>query len=161
MNHLTRILSLLILVSTTVFFTNCGGGDDPEKSEEEVQLDKLKAAQWTILSVTYDGGDKSADYPGMTLTLSGTFSEAGTYNYTSTATTWPSKSPWKKEDTWKFKPGSVGTTITRLSDDQDMTYTLSNSDKQLTISFQYLGEGFINGRVETVEGPWTFVFTRP
>jgi hypothetical protein len=51
--------------------------------------------------------------------------------------------------------------ITRLSDDQDMTYSLSNSDKQLSISFTYSGEGFFNGRVETVEGPWTFVFTRP
>jgi hypothetical protein len=161
MNHLTRILSLLILVSATVFFTNCGGGDDPEKSEEEVQLDKLKASQWTILSVSLDGVDKTTDYTGMTLTLSGTFTEGGTYNYTSIATEWPPKSPWKKDDAWKFKSGSVGTTITRLYDDKDMTYELSNSDKQLTIEFTYSGEGFFNGRVESVDGPWQFIFTRP
>lgn len=161
MNHLTRILSLLILVSATVFFTNCGGGDDPEKSEEEVQLDKLKASPWTIESVTGPGGNKTADYPGMTLTLSGSFSAGGVYNYTSTASPWPSLSPWKKEDTWKFKSGAVGTTVIRLSDDEEMTYTLSNSDKQLSISFNYIGTGFQNGRVESVDGDWTFVFTRP
>src|SRR5687767_10898051 len=108
MNHLTRIFSLLILVSAAVFFTNCGGGDDPEKSEEEVQLDKLKAAPWTIESVTGPGGNKTADYPGMTLTLSGSFSAGGVYNYTSTANPWPPKSAWKAEDTWKFKTGAVG-----------------------------------------------------
>lgn len=162
MNHLARIFSLLILVSATVFFTNCGGGDDPQKSEEEIQLDKLKVAQWTILSVTSSpGGDKTSEYPGMTLTLSGSFSAGGTYNYTSTATSWPSKSPWKKDDTWKFQSGAVGTTIVRLSDDEEMTYTLSNSDKQLSISFNYTGPGFFNGRTESVEGDWTFVFTRP
>jgi hypothetical protein len=161
MNHLARILSLLILVSATVFFTNCGGGDDPEKSEEEVQLDKLKASPWTITSVTGQGGDKTTDYTGMTLTFSGTFSAGGVYHYTSTATSWPSLSPWNEEDDWKFKSGSVGTTIIRLSDDEEMTYTLSNSDKQLEISFNYVGAGFPNGKVENVEGDWTFIFQRP
>jgi hypothetical protein len=160
MNHLARILSLLVLVSAAVFFTNCGGGDDPEKSEEEIQLEKLKAAQWTIQSVTVDGGDKTQDYPGMTLTLSGSFSPGGTYNYTSTATSWPVKSAWKEEDTWKFKSGAVGTTLIRLSDDEEMTYTLTNSDKQLSISFNYVGPGFENGRVGSVDGDWTFIFTR-
>lgn len=161
MNHLVRILSLVILVSVTAFFINCGGGDDPEKSEEEVQLDKLKAAPWAIQSVTGPGGNKTADYPNMTLTMSGTFSAAGVYSYTSTASPWPLKSPWKKDDTWKFKSGAVGTTVVRLSDDEEMTYTLSNSDKQLSISFNYLGGGFTNGKVASVEGDWTFVFERP
>lgn len=161
MNHLSRILSLLLLVSAAVLYSNCGGGDDPEKSEEELQLDKLKASQWTLVSAN-DGSDRTAEYPGMTLTLTGTFSAGGTYSYTSSASSWPVKSPWKKDDTWKFKPGSVANTIIRLSDDQEMTYTLSNSDKQLTIAFNYVGPGFENvGRVEIVEGDWTFTFTRP
>jgi hypothetical protein len=162
MNHLARILSLLILVSAAVFFTNCGGGDDPTKSEEEEQLDKLKAGQWTIVTVTGPGGDKTADYNGMTLTVSGTFAAGGVYNYTSTANPWPALTAWKKEDTWKFKPGAEATTLIRLSDDEEMTYSLSNSDKQLSISFNYIGSGFPNGgRVASVDGDWTFVFERP
>jgi hypothetical protein len=160
MNQITRIFSLLILVSAGIFYASCDGGDDNNKSEEELQLDKLKAAQWSLQSAS-DGTDRTTEYPGMTLTFSGSFSAGGTYNFTSNATSWPSLSPWKKEDTWKFKASSVGNTIVRLSDDQEMTYLLSNSDKQLSISFTYSGPGFFNGRVASVEGPWTFVFTRP
>ena len=161
MNHLSRILSLLILVSAVVFLSNCGGSDDPEKTEEEIQLDKLKAGQWTIQSVTNDGQDRTTEYPGMTLNYSGTYSSGGTYNYTSTATSWPSVSPWEDTGTWKFVSGSVGSKIIRLFDDVEMTYTLSNSDKQLTLAFSYAGTGFKNGRVSKVEGSWSFVFTRP
>ncbi len=160
MNHLTRIFSLLILVSAGLLYSGCSGDDDPSKSEEEVQLDKLKVAQWTLQSAN-DGTDRTSEYPAMTLTFSGTFSAGGTYSYTSSATSWPSLSPWKKDDTWKFQAGSVTSTVVRLSDDQVMTYSLTNSDKQLSISFTYSGPGFFNGRVESVDGPWTFVFTRP
>jgi hypothetical protein len=160
MNLLSRVLSLLLLVSAALLYTNCGGDDDPEKSVEEVQLDKLKAAQWTLLSAN-DGTDRTSEYPGMTLTISGTFSPGGSYSYTSNATSWPTLSPWNEVDTWKFKAGAEGNTIIRLSDSQEMTYTLANSDKQLTINFTYSGGGFDNGRVEVVEGNWSFVFTRP
>jgi hypothetical protein len=161
MNHLSRIFSLLLLVSTTLFLSNCGGGDDPEKSEEELQLDKLKAGQWTLLSAS-DGTDRTAEYPGMTLSFEGTFSAGGTYSYTSSATSWPPVSPWEDVGTWKFISGSVSNKLIRLSDDVEMTYTLSNSDKQLSLSFNYQGAGFNNaGRVEVVEGDWVFTFTRP
>ena len=160
MNLITRIFSLLLLVSAVVFFSNCGGGDDPEKSEEEIQLDKLKAGTWTLISAS-DGSDRTSEYPGMTLTYSGTFSAGGTYSYSSTATSWPPISPWEDAGTWKFVSGSVANKFIRLSDDEEMTYTLSNSDKQLSISFNYTGPGFNNGRVESVEGDWVFTFTRP
>ena len=160
MNLITRIFSLFLLVSAVVFFSNCGGGDDPEKSEEEIQLDKLKAGTWTLISAS-DGSDRTSEYPGMTLTFTGTFSAGGTYSYSSTATSWPSKSPWQDEGTWKFASGSISNKFLRLSDDEEMTYTLSNSDKQLSISFNYIGAGFENGRVESVEGDWVFTFTRP
>ncbi len=160
MNHLSRILSFLLLVSVTLFLSNCGGGDDPEKSEEELQLDKLKAAQWTLISAS-DGSDRTSEYTGMTLSFTGTFSNSGTYSYTSSATDWPSASPWQKDGTWKFVSGSVNNKIIRLSDDVEMTYTLSNSDKQLSLAFNYTGPGFNNGRVAVVEGDWVFTFTRP
>ena len=161
MNHLSRILSLLLLVSAVIFFSNCDGSDDPEKTEEELQLDKFKAGQWTIQSVTNDGTDRTSEYPGMTLSYSGSYSPGGTYNFSSNATSWPTASPWEKTGTWKFVSTSVGSKITRLSDDVEMTYELTNSDKQLKLSFDYAGPGFNNGRVSKVEGEWVFIFTRP
>lgn len=159
MKHVSRLLSLLILVSAGLFYVGCDGGDDPEKSQEELQLDKLKAT-WTLQSAN-DGTDRTDEYPGMTVTISGTFSEGGTYNYTSDADSWPSVSPWKAIDTWKFKTGAVGSVIVRQSDLLDMNYSLSNGDKTLTISFNYTGTGFSNGRTASVTGDWDFVFTRP
>jgi len=158
MKHLARLFSLLILVSSGIFYASCDGGGG-EKSQEELQLDKLKAT-WTLQSAN-DGTDRTDEYPGMTVTISGTFTEGGTYNYSSTATSWPSVSPWEDNGTWKFKAGSVANAIIRQSDLQEMTYVLSNSDKTLTISFNYQGPGFNNGRIESVTGDWDFVFTRP
>lgn len=161
MNHLNRIFSSLLLVSAAILTINCGGGDDPEKSEEEIQLEKLKASAWTLLSAS-DGTDRTSEYPGMTLTFAGSFSAGGTYSYTSSATSWPSISPWSQDDSWKFVAGSASNKIIRLSDDVEMTYALTNSDKQLSLSFNYTGPGFNNaGRVEVVEGDWVFTFTRP
>ena len=162
MNHLTRIVSLVMLVSVGLFYTGCDGGGDDEKTQEQIQLEKLVSSSWTLISAS-DPTDRTSEYPGMTLSFSGTFAnEGGTYSYTSNATSWPDVSPWKKDDSWKFQSGSVGNKIIRLSDDQVMTYTLSNSDKQLTIAFIYSGTtGFNNGRVASVAGNWEFVFTRP
>jgi hypothetical protein len=160
MNHLSRILTVLLIVSVGLLSFNCGGSDDPEKSEEEIQLEKLKAGPWSLLTAN-DGSDRTSEYPGMTLTFTGTFAAGGTYAYTSSATSWPSPSPWEDEGTWKFVSGSVGNKVVRLTDDVEMTYTLSNSDKQLSLVFNYTGTGFSNGRTEEVEGTWTFTFTRP
>lgn len=158
MKHVARLFSLILLVSATISYTGCSssGGD---KSTEELQLDKLKFT-WTLQTAN-DGTDRTDEYPGMTVIISGTFSEGGTYNYTSTADSWPSISPWKADDTWKFNAGSVTSGIIRQSDLQEMNYNLTNSDKTLTIDFVYSGPGFNNGRTESVEGNWEFVFTRP
>ena len=155
MNILARSLSLFLLVSAGLFYAGCSGGDDP-KSVEETQLDKLKAT-WTLQSAD-DGTDRTSEYPNMTVTFSGTFTTGGLYNYASDADSWPSVSPWNDIDTWKFEPGNETNTIIRQSDIQEMTYSLTNSDKTLTISFNYQGPGFSNGKVT---GSWEFVFTRP
>jgi len=151
----------LILVSASFSYTGCKKDDD-KQSEEEIQLGKLRSDQWTLVSAA-DPSDRTSEYPGMKLTISGNFSEGGTYQYTSTATSWPSVSPWKKDDSWKFQAGAVGSIIVRQSDLQVINYTLSNSDKTLTLNFVYpdSGPGFNNGRTESVAGNWTFVFTRP
>ncbi len=164
MKHLAHILSLFVLVSAGLFFSSCGGNDPSSTSEEETQLNKFKFT-WNISSVTLAGAttpNKTSEYPGMTTTFSGTFSAGGNYNYTSTATSWPSVSPWKANDTWKFKSSSIGNTIVRSDDGQEMGYSFSTDGKTLTINIDnYTGTGYNNGRVTSVLGDWTFVFTRP
>ena len=159
MKHVARFFSLIVLVGAGFFYASCDG-DDNKKSEEELQLDKLRST-WTIQSVTNDATIRTDEYPGMTVTISGTFSEGGTYNYSSDADSWPSVSPWKAIDTWKFNPASIGNKIVRQSDLQEMTYVLSESDKKLQIDFNFQGQGFNNARTQSVTGNWTYVFTRP
>jgi len=158
MKHVARLFSVILLAGAGFFYMSCDD-DDGGKSEEELQLDKLKAT-WTLQSAN-DGTDRTDEYPNMTMTITGTFASGGTYNYSSDADSWPSVSPWKAVDTWKFKSGSVGNTIIRQTDLLEMDYSLTNSDKTLTISFNYSGTGFNNGRTESVDGDWDFVFTRP
>ncbi len=160
MKYVARLLSLFLLVSAAIFYASCDGSDGPETSQEETQLNKLKGT-WNIQSVDNDGTDRTDEYPGMIVTFAGTYSEGGTYNYTSDADAWPSVSPWKALDTWKFKSGSVPTIFIRQSDFTEIEYTLSNSDKTLTLDFSYTGPGFANGRTESVTGRWIFVLTRP
>lgn len=160
MKYVARLLSLLLLVSAGIFYASCDGGDDPQKSQEETQLEKLKGT-WNIQSVNNDGTDRTDEYPGMTVNFAGTYSEGGTYNYTSDADSWPSVSPWKALDTWKFKTASVTSIVIRQSDMTEINYALSNSDKTLTLDFNYEGPGFNNGRVESVTGHWIFVLTKP
>lgn len=158
MKRVTRLFSLLLITSIALLYVGCDG-DDPKKSEEETQLDKLRGT-WNIESVENDGTSRTDEYPNMTLTVSGTFTTGGTYNYTSDADEWPSVSPWNDVDTWKFKSSAVANTITRQSDLVEMTYTLSNADNTLTVDFAYAGPGFNNARTESVSGDWTFVFTK-
>ena len=160
MKYVARLLSLSLLVSATIFYASCDGSGDPETSQEETQLNKIKGT-WNIQSLDNDGTDRTDEYPGMTVTFAGTYSEGGTYNYTSDADSWPSVSPWKALDTWKFKSGSVPSIVIRQSDLTEIEYTLSNSDKTLTLEFSYTGPGFANGRTESVTGGWVFVLTKP
>lgn len=158
MKFVTKWRSLITLFAAVLVLSSCGG-DDNEKSEEELQLDKLRGT-WTLSSVQNDGVDRTDEYPNMSITLSGTYTSGGTYNLASVADEWPSISPWKATDTWKFAPDNVGTIIVRQIDLQAMNYSLSNSDNTLTIEFTYGGQGYNNGRTESVGGNWKFTFTR-
>jgi hypothetical protein len=160
MKYVARLLSFSLLVSAAIFYASCDGSDDPETSQEETQLNKLRGT-WNMQSVDNDGTDRTDEYPGMTVNFAGTYSEGGTYNYTSDADSWPSVSPWKALDTWKFKAGSVPTIVVRQSDLTEIEYILSNSDQTLTLKFSYEGPGFANGRTESVTGAWEFVLTKP
>ena len=157
-----KFVSKWVLFTTlfaAILVLNGCGGDDPEKSEEEVQLDKLRGS-WTMTSVDNGGVDRSDEYPGMKISLTGSYTEGGTYGLTSTATEWPSISPWSKDDTWKFNTATPSSIVVRQSDLTDLNYTLSNSDSQLRIEFNYSGDGFHNGRTASVGGNWVFTFKK-
>ena len=161
MKVLARILSLFTLLAVATLYTSCGGNDPDPKSDEEIQLDKLKANQWVIFSADLDGTNRTADFTTttpMTLTFTGTYSNPGGTYLMQVNGSRPNPNPWPQSSEWKFG-ANVLTQMIRTDDDLGMNYTLT--DTQLTISFTYTGAGFMGGRVEQVEGDWTFVFDKP
>ena len=158
MKMFSRILSLMIVSSLGLFYAGCGGKSGDTDPVEKVQLSKLSST-WTISSVTLDGAPRT-DFTGFTLTIAGAFSSAtpkGPYTYTCAGTR-PNPSPWPASGTWKFG-ANPKTDLLRLDNpDQEMTYTLT--DTQLTIDFNYTGDGFAGSRVNQVSGNWEFIFTK-
>lgn len=158
MKFATKWFAFITLFASVLVLGSCDSGGG-EKTEEEIQLDKLKGT-WTMTSVENDGVDRSDEYVNMVITLGGTYTEGGVYTLSSDADEWPSISPWNDDDTWKFNTSDVENFIVRQSDLNPMKYTLTNSDAQLTIDFEYGGPGFKNSRTSSVTGNWTFTFTK-
>jgi hypothetical protein len=151
------MLSILVAVCMAAALTNCDDDGGGGSSEEQAQLDKL-VGTWTLSSASLDGTARTTDFPGLTLTLSGTFSQGGTYAYSFSGTR-PNPSPWPASGTWKFD-ANPSSQIIRLDDGQKMNYSLGNGNAQLTIEFNYQGAGFAGSRIEEVAGNWQFVFTK-
>ncbi len=158
MKMFSRILSLLILSSLGLFYAGCGGKSGGTDPVEKVQLAKLSNT-WTISSVTYNSAPRT-DFGGFTLTIGGPFSTAtpkGPYTYTCGGTR-PNPSPWPEKGAWSFGADPKIDLLRQDSPDQAMTYVVT--DSQLTISFNYTGDGFKGSRINQVSGNWVFVFTK-
>ena len=156
-----RILSLLILVAIAAFYTSCGGNDDKKKTDEEVQLGKLKSV-WTLVSAN-DGQDRTGDFTNLKLTLEGNYVEGGTYNYSFTGHR-PDPSPWPVEGTWKFGTNKL-TDIIRDPGSQNeiaMNYQVTDGNLIITFNVQDGSDGWPGGdsRIRSVSGDWTFEFTK-
>lgn len=156
---IARILSLVVLASIATLYVNCGGDDPKADSKEKIQLGKLVGA-WNLQSVT-ENGDANTNFVGVVTTISGTYgSDGGTYNFSSTGT-FPDPSPMPKTGTFKFGSDPL-TQLIRLNDNFPMSYSLTNGDKSLSITLTgYTGAGFAGGRVNNVQGNWTFNYTKP
>lgn len=160
MKLITRILSVLILFSATLFYTSCKD-DKKKKPQEQVQLEKLTTT-WELTSAS-DGQDRTADFPNLILTLSGNFSQGGTYNYSFTGTR-PNPSPWPVSGTWKFG-ADVSQDIIRdpgTSSEIEMDYEVTDTGLIISFTVPDGSAGWQGGtsRTNSVEGNWVFEFQK-
>ena len=155
-----KILSLLVIGLITIFYAGCNKNDDKKKTEEETQLGKLKSS-WNIVSAN-DGDDRTADFTGLILTVSGNFVQDGTYQYSLTGTR-PNPSPWPASGTWKFGTNKSSQIIRDPGTASEIPMTYVVSDSELTLSFEVPegSEGWTgSGRIQSVTGQWTFTFSK-
>jgi hypothetical protein len=162
MKLVSRILTLLVLAGTTVFYSSCGGGDGDSKSETDQQLEKLNGT-WVIQAdadVTQDGKAPAFGYKDMELKIS---APAGSTTFTWTMTGRPDLSPWASQGTFEF--GDPVASKLKRSDDatittDDITITYSVTDTELIMTFDgFVGAGY-QGRTKSVEGDWHFEFAK-
>jgi hypothetical protein len=157
MNLISRIVTLLILVSATIYFSACDGGGDNKKSEKEVQIDKL-VGTWKVTpggSVTSeDQGDVTSDYASFEIAITKESAEAMSF----TTTGRPAKlTPWPPNGTLTFGT-PVASKLIRGDGNVQISYVVSGNNLTLTLD-DYSGTGY-NGRTEGVAGDWTFNLTK-
>lgn len=156
-----RLLSLSILVVVTMFYTGCKDKNEDPDSVEKQQLEKL-VADWTLESATDSQGDRTSDFSGLVLHVTGNYTGDGkSYGYNFTGTR-PDPSPWPESGFWKFgtnkatelirDPGTTG--------EIPMTYTVSATDLTISFTVPDNSPGWPGGRIENVIGQWTFTFTK-
>ncbi len=157
MKYSSRILSLLILVSMTVFFAGCDKGEDNKKSKKDQQIAKL-VGTWNFQSGTFDG--ELEGYDDFTLVIDG---DAGDDVLTYDASGRPAgKGPWPMGGDLSFGADVLHDLIRDegSADELEMTYTVT--DNSLTIEFDFTGTGYEGdgARTENIEGTWVFNFTK-
>ena len=156
-----RVLSLLILVVLSTFYAGCKKDEPDPDTEEKKQLDKLLGS-WTLQSAN-DGSDRTADFPGLVLSLSGNYKEGGIYNYSFTGTR-PDPSPWPQSGTWKFGTNKATEMIRdpNSSSEIPMTYEVTASELIIRFNIPDGSSGWEGGtsRIKSVVGNWVFTFTR-
>ena len=150
MKKLTYLFSavILLVVLTTI---GCKKDDGGSLSEEEQQLEVL-AGTW-VATVVNDGVQDRTDYSGFTLTLNKemTYSTAGG----------PDLLPMPEAGAYIFGTNVKSQLILEPNDaNMVVGYTVSSDGKTLTLTFTYQGDGFTNTRTNSVNGDWTFTFTK-
>jgi hypothetical protein len=143
----------VILCASCVMLSYSGCKKKPPEPEPitDQQLDILTKGTWKATAVTL-GGVAQTGYTGFQITFTGTKGQT-TFQYASTGR--PALSAWESSGTLTFDAVTPATTLGR---DDGVTVTYGASSTQLTMSFQYNGNGY--SRVGEVSGQWAFTFSQ-
>lgn len=156
MKALRAVLSIAVLGSI-IAFSGCG----PKGGNSEPLPDKqfgLLSKTWKASTVSFGGTDKTSDWTGFTLTISGTKGQASSYAYSCTGR--PKPSVWKDSGSWTFGDCDATTTnddpATQIcrDDGAKITYSIDAAGKNLQLAFNFSGAGYT--RVSNVSGDWVF-----
>ncbi len=150
----SKFLIMLTLLGVSASFWQCGSSSSSTPNPQDEQLKKLTKTWYAKgLPVTFNSAPVTG-YDGFTLTMTGTNGQ-NTFNYTAAGRPSGIKTPWNSAGTFTFGTGSNFSTL--LTRDDNIVVTYSVSDTQLQMTFTYVGAGY-TGRTSNVEGTWAFTF---
>lgn len=154
MKYSSRVLSLLAVVSSMVFFASCDKGEGNKTSKQDEQIEKL-VGTWEAVDVDLDNTTPDG-YDDFKIVITG---DAGDDELGYTASGRPDPTPWPQTGSFSFG-SNVLEDLIRDNDDLAIDYEVTGTT--LTLSFTYEGDGFDGDVARTTEigGDWTFTFQK-
>jgi hypothetical protein len=138
-----KTVAIWIAVFSVSVFVGCDGGE-PSIPEVERVAAILTSTTWRVESVTIDGVNETASFPGLTLRFN-----ASSYTTTNGAIVWPASGTWSfADDTAKKIDRSDGVVLTL----EDVSTTA------LTVSFDWEKTTLGEGRAFSIAGKHEFTF---
>jgi hypothetical protein len=154
MKHLSRIPSLLILVSSVLFLAGCNKDDDGGTETDEL-ISKLSGT-WNATSVTYNG-QQQADYADFALLITGSEGNEAVAYSTEGRPAAPKRGPWSSGGLLEFGD-PVASQLVR---DDNVEIAYSVTETTLRMEFTFTGIGYDGpARTESIEGEWVFEFEK-
>lgn len=143
---LSNFLAGIAILLSSVTFSNCGGGGDPEPTQTEAEKTRatLTNSAWKIQTSTVDGADQMTLFKNFTIT----FTTAG-FTTTNGGAVWPATG------TWSF----VDDTAKSFKRDDGTVVAIDNiTETGLTLSLNWTKTTFGGGRATSISGKNVFVF---
>jgi hypothetical protein len=141
-------LFVIIFLGSLVIVSSCKKSTpEPEKSEEEKQIDALSKA-WVVNSVTLDGTDVTDDWPGFEVTF-------GNKTYTTANST--NDGVWPNSGSYDFATSNGQpdvNTMLRSGKADPVEILLNVTTTSLGMTFDY--DTSTNGRLKGTDGGWVF-----
>lgn len=129
---------MLFFVFTTLIFSGCKKGDDPDPAAEKF---KQLSGVWRLGTVTNDGLDVTTQYNGFTLTI----------NANKTFSTTNGNNPWPASGTLEFTNADLDQWL--RSDGTEIT--IQNSTASVLV-LSMTQSSITNGRISGVTGQFVF-----
>lgn len=129
---------MLVVVFTTLFFSSCKKGDDPDPAAEKF---KQLSGVWRLGTVTNDGLDVTTQYDGFTLTI----------NANKTFSTTNGNNPWPASGTLEFTSADLDHWL--RSDGAEITIQNATAS---TLVLSMTQSSIANGRISGVTGQFVF-----
>lgn len=143
MKKIRVFLSIMVLFGL-ISLIGCGGGDPETDKEKAMKL--LTAKQWVVNTVSVPANTATTADDWDNFKVSFTQTNMSTSGHPTGATVvWPSGG---------YTMNDAATQITRTSDQVVMSFSVSET--ALSVSFSMPPGTEIGGRVESLEGPYTF-----
>lgn len=158
MNLSLKSASILTVFAIILVLSGCKKKNADPDIPEKTALAALSKT-WNIVSAHLDNTDRTDDFAGFSLSISGTFNSSepsGPYNF-SVSGSRPTPSPWPQSGSWSFGSNPQSNIIRNEIPDGTVAISYNISNGTLTLEFECQDCNYASARVDAVAGVWTFV----